>query len=309
MVETNESTRVKFYEYSFGCVGQIFKIGVFVDEISFEIFKEFHELTSSTEAESESACGELLKKYRNKVIDLGCDLKVFANRKLYSTVAKKVCELLGRNLQAQKVNLRGLARPKFGSSTSLNTVGESEAYTIGEELVRMSEPTLVECLKHLPKYSESLKFRAFRRLLDAYFKMVNLNTDSKKLELVEFSVAAFDREATMFAEVSAGNSSYTAVMDTLVYCLDGEVPMTEAEATRKAFQIKLSNFADAATYHNEFIILKSKVPTIKEDILVEGFIDGIDIYTIQNTVVAKCHKKLYDNFTLLKKLYTKKTRI
>lgn len=200
MVDSTENlVKIKYYDFSFGYLGQVFRIGVYLENINFEVFKEFYDLLNSENRDSEIKCGNLLKKHRGTVIDLGKDLRIFST---------KVSD--------------------FDMSTSTTTTS--------------AEPDLSECLKLLPKYSEDIKFRSYRRQMKAYFSMVHVITDQKKLQLLEYAVARFDRPAVMLDDIiSSGETNYEIIMDRLVGCLDGVTPMTKAEATKKALSFTLTN--------------------------------------------------------------------
>lgn len=227
MVDSTENlVKIKYYDFSFGYLGQVFRIGVYLENINFEVFKEFYDLLNSENRDSEIKCGNLLKKHRGTVIDLGKDLRIFST---------KVSD--------------------FDMSTSTTTTS--------------AEPDLSECLKLLPKYSEDIKFRSYRRQMKAYFSMVHVITDQKKLQLLEYAVARFDRPAVMLDDIiSSGETNYEIIMDRLVGCLDGVTPMTKAEATKKALSFTLTNYSDACAYHDQFIQLKAECPAIEEESLI-----------------------------------------
>lgn len=241
MVDSTENlVKIKYYDFSFGYLGQVFRIGVYLENINFEVFKEFYDLLNSENRDSEIKCGNLLKKHRGTVIDLGKDLRIFSTKRLYSQVAKAVYDIISRNLENTKTNLGSIAKQKFGSSNSSNTVSDFDMST--STTTTSAEPDLSECLKLLPKYSEDIKFRSYRRQMKAYFSMVHVITDQKKLQLLEYAVARFDRPAVMLDDItSSGETNYEIIMDRLVGCLDGVTPMTKAEATKKALSFTLTN--------------------------------------------------------------------
>lgn len=101
-------------------------------------------------------------------------------------------------------------------------------------------------------------------------------------------------------------------MDKLVCVLDGVVTLTEGRATRMAFNLKMRDFSTTKAYHDAFLQLRAKNSDIKESVLLEAFIDGIDIKNIKTTLAKHLadhpDTTLYDAFTLVDRLHEENSK-
>lgn len=232
-------------------------------------------------------------------------------------MAEYTCQYIARNLKAK--NLGPLS--KFGSTTSVNTVEESETKEEKiEPFIMQAETPKSDILRNLPKYTpDSISFAAYRRKIDAFFKWCNLTDGTKKLELVEYAVSEYDSEALLFADIVRveGNDDYKKVLDQSVACVDGTITHTKAELTCQAFQIKLINYRGAKEYHSAFVNLRAKNSSLEEEVLVEAFVKGIHIANIQNIIKnnnkrllqANVQPTLYQNYVDLEGMYSQKQSI
>lgn len=310
---------VKFYDFKLGESVQDFRLGIFVNLITFENYKNLYEVVYPKENRDESVCRDILHQLRSQNLILFNDFRAIANKNLYSDLAAHTCQYFGRNLKNKNINLGQFSLSRSTSANSVNTLNFEESPT-KEEKIQVQEMSGQDLLNKMPKYDPSTyTFRAYRRKAEAYFSWHDLEDQTKQLKLIEYAVSGFDKESTILGKIkkSLGVTDYSKILDRMVLCVDGSVVLTKAQATKKAFKLQLHNYQSAKDYHNEFINLQAGCPDLEEEVVIEAFVDGCNLGSIKNTLEHHIHNQklldkepdLYEMFELLETLYTKKDRV
>lgn len=312
----------KQYDLNFGPELEKFTVCINTGALTFEIYKNFREKyvdPSTTEQEY----GELIKSIRTSSEDslLICnDLRPISGRGFYHRLCGRLVKLFAKNLRVSNPQFDLVRQATFGSSNSLSSTGVIESETIPEsvretpkieilDMATVSEPVAKDLIKNMPKYSRNIKFRAYKRQVNAYYRLEGVTLTNTKFDLLEFALSCFDREFVAYEDVKrVEGDDFEKVTEKLVSILDGVVSRSEGKATRDAYGLKLKIFDCNESYHDAFLDLRGANPELKESILVDAFLTGIHINNIKNNIEGKCLTTLYENFEWLCKFYQENNR-
>ena len=185
--------------------------------------------------------------------------------------------------------------PKGSSAnTSTNTVmGSNQGTTALSDIEK--------CMKSLPKYEENttMKFDTYNDQLVAYFDLMGMTDNDKKVKLVAYAVSGHKRAKTVYNDTKASKTNFEELMKHCVQTLDGKVPYTNNELIQQANNIYLKDYNDPKAYYQEFLDIKIQGTSIDESLLKDAFINGINPPSLKTSIKLLAKSTLFDNYQAL----------
>ena len=173
----------------------------------------------------------------------------------------------------------------------------------------MAQPDMDKLMKSLPEYKEERfsNFQSYVDKLKAYFKLMKLETDETKIDLVEYALAGDRKIKNTLTEGRKTNQTFDTLMAYAVNVLDGKTKQETSDLIQRAFALRLKNFDSAKGYYQAFVDIKADhtddMDALDEKILSKAFIDGITPISMRSDLKIQKKNTVYENYEILEIVY------
>lgn len=138
---------------------------------------------------------------------------------------------------------------------------------------------LSDCLKALPKYSDSEieHFEDYVNKVTHFLEIFEIEEEKSKIRLLQYAVAERPRLNTILKSIDQiQNNTFEKFSGEAIQIINGKVKPSSGEIIRVAWTLKRNHFNSNKEYYQEFIDLQSKTSdTIDQSTLIECFFSGL----------------------------------